>query len=156
MSRLIGPSDYTAHAGACSGGANGVYWLRVVGRVPGGLLVANMAETSKGALPRVERTVEPDLLYPLLRWSDVSRWRDALRLSAPAQDPVRRRGIDERVMRERYPGTFAYLSEFRERLALRVAYRRYQSRAAPFYSMYDVGPYTIRRSRSCGGGWIAA
>jgi hypothetical protein len=140
---LIGPSDYAAHAGACSGGANGVYWLRIVRRVPGGVLVANLAETSKGVLPRVERTIEPDLLYPLLRWSDVSRWR-----ATPscylllAQDPARRRGIDEPAMRERYPGTFAYLSEFRERLAARVAYRRYQSRA-PFYSMYDVGPYTV-------------
>jgi hypothetical protein len=143
LAGLIGPSDYAAHAGACSGGANGVYWLRILGRVPGGLRVANLAETSKARLPRVERTVEPGLLYPLLRWSDVSRWR-----ATPscylllAQDPSRRRGIDEAVMREHYPGTFAYLSEFRERLVARVAYRRYQSRAA-FYSMYDVGPYTV-------------
>ena len=94
-------------------------------------------------LPQVERTIEPDLLYPLLRWSNISRWR-----ATPsgylllAQDPARRKGIDEAVMRERYPKTFAYLSEFRERLVARVAYRRYQSHAA-FYSMYDVGPYTV-------------
>ena len=143
LAGLIGPSDYTAHAGACSGGANGVYWLQILGRVPGGLRVANLAETSKVRLPLVERTIEPGLLYPLLRWSDVSRWR-----ATPScylllrKTRRRRRGIDEPVMRERYPGTFAYLSEFRERLVARVAYRRYQSRAA-FYSMYDVGPYTV-------------
>ena len=143
LAGLIGPSDYTAHAGACSGGANGVYWLRIVRRVANGLLVANLAEKSKRTLPQVERTIEPDLLYPLLRWSDVSRWR-----ATPscylllAQDPAARRGIDERIMRDRYPRTLAYLNEFRETLARRVAYRRYQSRAA-FYSMYNVGPYTV-------------
>jgi hypothetical protein len=107
------------------------------------VLAANMAETCKGVLPQVERSVEPDLLFPLLRWSDVSRWRATPSCHLLlAQDPDRRRGIDESTMRERYPRTFAYLSEFRERLAGRVAYRRYQSRA-PFYSMYDVGPYTV-------------
>ena len=30
LDRLIGPSDYAAHAGACTGGANGVYWLRIL------------------------------------------------------------------------------------------------------------------------------
>jgi hypothetical protein len=143
LAGLIGPSDYAAHAGACSGGANGVYWLRIVRRVPDGLLVANLAETSKRALPQVERTIEPDLLYPLLRWSDVSRWRATPSCYVLlAQDPAGRRGIDERIMRERYPRALAYLSEFRATLARRVAYRRYQSRAA-FYSMYDVGPYTV-------------
>ena len=45
-------------------------------------------------------------------------------------------------MQQCYPAALAYLTEFRERLIQRVAYRRYQSRA-PFYSVYDVGPYTV-------------
>jgi len=45
-------------------------------------------------------------------------------------------------MRERYPNALAYLEQFRDALVRRAAYRRYQSRA-PFYSMYDVGPYTL-------------
>jgi len=31
LDQLTGPSDYTANLGANSGGANGVYWLEVVG-----------------------------------------------------------------------------------------------------------------------------
>jgi hypothetical protein len=45
-------------------------------------------------------------------------------------------------MRRQYPNAYAYLTHFRELLEDRAAYRRYQSRAA-FYSMYDVGPYTL-------------
>ncbi len=45
-------------------------------------------------------------------------------------------------MRQRYPRTWAYLERFRGLLASRAAYRRYQQRG-PFYSMYNVGPYTM-------------
>jgi hypothetical protein len=45
-------------------------------------------------------------------------------------------------MRSRWPLAYAYLERFRAVLAGRSAYRRYQSDAA-FYSMYDVGPYTL-------------
>ncbi len=44
-------------------------------------------------------------------------------------------------MRARWPRTLAYLERFRELLAARAAYRRYQH-SGPFYAMYNVGPYT--------------
>ena len=45
-------------------------------------------------------------------------------------------------MRGQYPKTYAYLERFSPLLSRRAAYRRYQERAA-FYSMYNVGPYTV-------------
>jgi hypothetical protein len=50
--------------------------------------------------------------------------------------------MDEDLVRRRYPLAYAYLEQFRGLLSARAAYRRYQGRAA-FYSMYDVGPYTL-------------
>jgi hypothetical protein len=58
------------------------------------------------------------------------------------QDVDTRRGIDEAAMRRRYPKTHAYLKQFAPVLRDRAAYRRYQQRAA-FYSMYNVGRYTV-------------
>ncbi len=58
------------------------------------------------------------------------------------QDARRRSGIDEQVLRTRYPCAYAYLAGFRRLLESRAAYRRYQARG-PFYAMYDVGPYTL-------------
>lgn len=137
-----GPSDYTAHLGANTGGANGVYWLEVLGETRDGVRVRNVAARGKHRVEGVERVIEPELLYPLLRWGGVRRYRaiaDGCLLLA--QDPATRSGIDETTMRARWPRTLGYLERFRPLLAARAAYRRYQH-AGPFYSMYNVGVYT--------------
>ncbi|MCX7427082.1 MAG: N-6 DNA methylase [Planctomycetia bacterium] len=137
-----GPSDYVAHLGANSGGANGVYWVEVLGRRGDGVLVRNLPGRGKRAVEAVECVLEPDLLYPLVRWGDVARYHARPRTwLLLAQDVQSRKGIDEAVMQDRYPRTLAYLTRFREALIARAAYRRYQHRWA-FYSMYNVGPYT--------------
>jgi hypothetical protein len=142
VAALVGPSDYTAHLGANSGGANGVYWLQVIEKSVGGVRVRNLADKNHRGVPQVERVIEPDLLYPLLRWGDVAPF--AARPSAAillAQDCTTRTGIDPAKMQQRCPQTLAYLRQFESLLTARAAYRRYQDRK-PFYSMYNVGPYT--------------
>lgn len=143
---LVAPSDYRAHAGAYSGGQNGVYWVRVLGGAPGGVRVRNLAGNG---VAEIERVLEPDLLYPLLRWGDVARFRALAGYGYGyglclllVQDVAARAGIPEALLRERWPRTHAYLHEFRDALLARAAYRRYQA-GTPFYSMYDVGAYTL-------------
>jgi hypothetical protein len=137
-----GAAAYVAHLGANSGGANGVYWMKILGAAEDGVQVRNITAGGKHLIDAAEHVIEPDLLYPLLRWSDVGRWRAVPRAHILlAQDPATRTGISEDVMREQYPRTWQYLQHFRDLLVLRAAYRRYQQRG-PFYSMYNVGPYT--------------
>ncbi|MHC4402366.1 MAG: HsdM family class I SAM-dependent methyltransferase [Planctomycetota bacterium] len=141
--RLVGPSDYRAHLGANSGGANGVYWVDVLGPADGGVLVRNVTRRGKRTVATVEHVVEPDLLYPLLRWADVGRYQAVAKTHLLlTQDVDTRRGVDEAAMRRRYPRTLAYLQRFAEVLTSRAAYKRYQH-GGPFYSMYDVGRYTV-------------
>lgn len=144
LAQLVGPSDYTANLGANSGGANGVYWLEVVGPAGLGLAtVRNLAGSGKNTVEPVETQIEHDLLYPLVRWRDLRRWR-AVPSSCVllAQDVESRSGLDEAAMRARWPRTLEYLARFRELLERRAAYRRYQA-AGPYWSMYNVGPYTV-------------
>jgi hypothetical protein len=143
LDALAGPSDYEAHLGANTGGANGVYWLEVLGADAAGLRVRNVADRGKHALASTEQHVEPELVYPLLRWGDVQRWqaRPSTHLLL-VQDPATRRGLDLAQLQTRCPQTYAYLRGFRALLERRAAYRRYQG-AGPFYAMYNVGPYTV-------------
>jgi len=145
LQKAVGPSAYRAHAGACTW-INGVYWLRIVDRRPDGLLlVENLHDVGKAEVKQVQALVEPDLVYPLLRGRDVTRWR-----AQPSahilmvQDPVKRSGYDESWLKVTCPRTHAYLKQFEDVLRQRSGYRKYFDPVKdPFYSMYDVADYTF-------------
>jgi hypothetical protein len=152
--KVRGKSDYKAHAGAYTGGANGVYWVEIIDRRPDGLvLVRNLTQGAKIQVPEVVEAVEPDLLYPLLRGRDVQRWKaEPSACILMVQDPEKRRGYSEEWLQENYPRTYGYLKRFEEVLRKRAAFKRYFTRkdknnriveTGPFYSMFDVGPYTF-------------
>jgi hypothetical protein len=152
--KVLGKSDYKAHEGVNTGGANGVYWVEIIDRRPDGLvLVRNLTQGAKVQVPEVVEAVEPDLLYPLLRGRDVQRWKaEPSACILMVQDPEKRRGYSEEWLQENYPRTYGYLKRFEEVLRKRAAFKRYFTRkdknnriveTGPFYSMFGVGPYTF-------------
>lgn len=154
ITKVLGGCSYRAHEGVNSGGANAVYWLKSVEPRPGGLVVVrNLRKGAKRQVDQVEVAIEPDLLFALIRGRDVARWKaEPSAHIILAQDPLERRGIDVARMQEDYPRTYAYLKKFERPLRERAAYKRYFTRkgkggrvvsTGPFYSMFDVGDYTL-------------
>jgi len=154
VKKVIGQSDYVAHEGVNTGGANGVYWVDIFDKRPDGLVVvSNITEGAKRKVESIQAAIEPDLLYPLLRGRDVKRWKsEPSAYIIMAQDPVKRRGIDEDRMKTSYPKTYQYLKRFEGVLRERAAFKRYFTRrdkggatveTGHFYSMFDVGDYTF-------------
>jgi hypothetical protein len=151
--KVLGASDYRAHAGVTTW-ANSVYWLQILAPRPDGLVVArNVTEGTKRKVESIKIELEPDLLYPLLRGRDVRRWyaQPSLHILM-VQDPEARKGIDEQVLQQRYPKTWAYLKRFEAPLRERSGFKRYYTRkdknghiveTGPFYSMFNVGDYTF-------------
>jgi len=154
IQKVIGKSDYQAYAGCCTW-MNGVYWISVIDKRPNGdLLVENLHDVGKIKVKQVQAVIEPDLVYPLLRGRDVRRWHaepSAHIILANRTDKLA--GIPEATMKQQYPKTYAYLKQFegnRERpqrgtLRGRSGYRQYFKPTDPFYSMYNVGPYTMAK-----------
>ncbi|MEW6102363.1 MAG: N-6 DNA methylase [bacterium] len=147
VKKILGQSDYTAHAGCYSGGANGVYWVEIIDKRPDGLvIVSNITEGAKREVEAVQAAIEQDLLYPLLRGRDVKRWKaEPSAYIIMAQDPVKRRGIEEDKMKTSYPKTYMYLKRFEELLRKRRArgVTDMIKGGAPFYTMFAVGDYTF-------------
>ena len=145
--KVLGKSDYQAHAGAYTGGANAVYWLDILAERPDGLsVVRNVTEGAKRKVEAITTELEPDLVYPLLRGRDVQRWYASPSLYIlMVQDPKTRRGMDENVLQQRYPKTWAYLKRFekilRERKSRGVSDMLKQG--APFYTMFAISDYTF-------------
>ena len=145
LQKVIGPAAYQARAGSCTW-ANGIYWIRVLGQRPEGLLlIENLGEVGKRDVACERAAVEPDLVYPLLRGREVGRWRaNPGAYILMVQDPETRRGYEESRMRVEYPRLYSYLRRFEEDLRSRSGLKQYFDPAKdPFYSMYNVAQYTF-------------
>jgi len=145
LATVWGKSEYAAHEGANTGGAQGVYWVDIVGRRPGGLvIVSNITDGAKRAVASIQATMEPSLLYPLLRQGDLSRWCAKVESRIlMTQDPVTRRGLPRSVLEKEYPRTWSYLARCEEPLRARKALARYYSGRNEWWSMFDVGQYSF-------------
>jgi hypothetical protein len=146
IEKVLGRSDYRAYAGCCTW-LNGVFWVGIVKEFPDGrLLIANLNVVGKIKQRLVHAQVEPDLVYPLLRGRDVLRWRadpSAYIILANRTDKLG--GIPESEMKRKYPKTFAYFAKFEDQLRRRSGFKQYFNPGDPFYSMYNVGPYTMAK-----------
>ena len=153
IQKVIGQSAYRAYEGVNTGGLNGCFWIRVLQERPNGeLLIENLHDVGRIKVECVQAVIEPNLVYPLLRGRDVQRWHakpSAHIILANRTDKLA--GIPEFEMKRRWPKTYAYLKQFegdpqkpeRGTLRGRSGYRHYFKPTDPFYSMYNVGPYTM-------------
>jgi len=144
IEKCLGQSDYTVKPGTCTW-ANGVYWLTLVSERPDGLVVvSNMGESGRPQVESVQAGIEPDLVFPLLRGEDVHQWQSQPHnyILVP-QDPNQpSHGHSEAELRTKLPKTFAFLKRFESILSSRSGYLKYLL-SQPFYSIYNVGPYTF-------------
>jgi len=143
--KILAPSEYTAHEGSNTGGANSVFWVEVIGARPGGfLMVSNITEGAKKKVSSTQAAIESGLVHPLLRGRDVQRWH-----AVPSahiimtQDAKKRRGIPLEIMQSKYHRTLAYLEKFETTLRARAAFKRYFREHDPYWSMFNVGKYTF-------------
>jgi SAM-dependent methyltransferase len=138
--KALGNSDYEAHEGVNTGGANAVYWVDIVYKRPDGLVVVrNITEGAKVKVEEVTEPIEGDLLYPLLRGRDVQRWKaepSARIIMTYLETRSGPRVIEPSEMERRYPNTLRYLRRFESVLKRRADYRHYfEPSGKPFYAM---------------------
>ena len=125
----------------------GVFWLEIKKVLSdGNLLICNLPEKGKLKIPKIEVTIEPDLVFPALRGSDIERWGFSqeiyMLLVNDPNNPLS--GYKESVIKKNWPLTYNYLLKFKEVLLQRALYKRFHSIAGnPFYSQYNIGDYTF-------------
>ncbi len=149
---VVGPADYAGRYGSHTH-LNGVYWLEVVAtRKDGLILVSNLHDCGKKVVKNVNMSIEPTLVFPLLRGRDVDRWVACpscqILLPQDPADPAK--GYPEGAMQAQLPKTYAYLKQFEEELRNRSGFKQFfDPNTAPFYSVYNVGPYTFSEHKVC-------
>ena len=156
--KLRGKSDYKAHTGVYTGGANAVYWFEILHDHGDGTVTArNITEGAKRKIESVQVRLEIDLLYPLLRGRDVERWNSTPNASILfVQDPSKRHGIEQEVLRQKHPYIYSWLMRNKNALLARSSksVRNLMDKYA-FYSMFAVGNYTTAKWKVVWRGQVA-
>jgi hypothetical protein len=147
INKFEGVNHYKARSGAYTS-PYGVFWVDIKQVLPeGNVLITNFSEKGKREIPKVERTIESDLVFPAIRGSDIQRWSSQPKIFAIiSQDPKTRVGYDEFTMKQKWPRTYSYLLEFKNFLITQAAYKKYhEEQDDPFYSQYNVADYTFSK-----------
>jgi len=149
---IVGPSAYKGRKGSCTY-LNGVYWVEeLVQRKDGLVLINNLHDCGKIMVDNFSAAIEPDFLFPLLRGADVSRWQaqPVYKVIIPHDPGDPAKGLAENQMQAIAPKTYAYLKRFEAILRDRSGFKLYfDPSTAPFYSVYNVGPYTFAPNKVC-------
>jgi len=147
LNLIEGKNDYQARQGADTQ-PYGVFLLKLKEVMSDNqVIVNNIPDSGKQKVIQVEEIIEPDLVYPALRGSDIKRWGVNLEIYLLlAQDPQKREPYPEEIMRANWPRTYGYLNKFREQLLSRASksIKRLAERTA-FYAMFGIGPYTVSK-----------
>jgi hypothetical protein len=145
VKKVLGNSAYEGHLGVNAGGGSAVYFFELLGAPDkdGMVLVRNLVENAKRKVESVQTKLESKFLHPLLKGQDVDTWQakpSAYLLFV--QDVKTRRGLS----RDALKGTqvLKWLERHETMLRQRAAYKRYyKPDRDPFWSMFDVGDYTL-------------
>jgi hypothetical protein len=137
---------YEGHAGIYTGGLNGAFFLEVLDRHPDGtMLVRNIHDVGKIECPKVQTSIEGDLVYPLLRGRSMGRWwAKPEEHILVLQNRETQKGYDEDWLQRTHPLAWAFIRKFEKPLRERKLYKKFfDPDKDPFYSMYFVADYTF-------------
>lgn len=148
VQRMIGQSRFYARKGITSD-LNGVYWIEILSRRPDGYFhFRNLHAIGKHDVTHYEGIIESELVFPLVRGRDARPFymEDSHVYVIIPQDGMR--GYPETKMRLTYRKTLDYFRLYKTQLEARSSYRRYHvarngKELGPYYSLWNVGPYTF-------------
>jgi len=142
---LSGQPCYQGRAGTFTGGANGVFWISVTGVRGKTFMIANVTERIKKKVAKTQAAVESELVFPLLRGCDVSRWyaKPEISILLTHRQGQKLKAIPVKELEVSYPKAYSYLKKFETLLRKRAAFKRYFKSDAPFYSIFNIGNYTF-------------
>lgn len=144
---VLGNNHYKARTGIFTGGANGVYWLNILGQEGNLLRAENIVRRAKRRIPQVQTVLEPDYLFPLVRGSDLHQWHTSYSayLLCPHTFQSKIHPVPCQTLAETCPNTYRYLLGFRRELDARQGFAGWEKeiQQQDFHAVLKVGDYTF-------------
>ncbi|MCG9025463.1 Eco57I restriction-modification methylase domain-containing protein [Laribacter hongkongensis] len=140
---------YRARTGVFTGGANAVYYVRVLGQDRDLVLLENDTERAKIKVKKQHFLAEHDYLYPFAKGRDVKQWKVCRPIEQgillPHTVETRIKPISPTVLALQAPKTISYLSQHKAMLQTRASLTALDRAnvAEGYYAMLRVGEYTF-------------
>jgi len=147
LGTIEGKNSYQARRGA-STEPYGVFWLEVKQALSdGNIIVSNLIEERKRSIPKIEATIEPDLVYPAIRGRDIERWKSTPEIYVLiTHEKSGGKVYTEQELKRNYPRTFGYLTNFRKVLLSRGSkFLKNLAERTSFFTMFGIGNYTFAK-----------
>jgi hypothetical protein len=120
---------------------NGVFFLEILSKENGTIIVKNRTMKAKKPVPLVKARIEKDLVFPFLKPKNIKRWGTSG--YSYGLLPQKKHGENnESKLRTELPLTYQYLYRFKENLLNRSS-KWFKIKGFPFYSIFGVGEYSF-------------
>jgi hypothetical protein len=140
---------YRARTGVFTGGANAVYYVRVLGQDRDLVVLENDTERAKIKVDKQRFVAERAYLYPFAKGRDVKQWKVFRPIEQgillPHTVETRIKPVSPSVLNLQAPKTISYLSQHEEMLRTRASLTAIDRAnvAEGYYAMLRVGEYTF-------------
>lgn len=148
MPKLTGVSAYKARTGVFTGGANGIYWLKILKQVSFTTSqVENITGRAKNKFEIVTAEIENDILYPYASGSDIQMWSFTYKkyVVCPHTVDTKMYPIPLAQLKTKFPHALSFFKLFEEGLKARRGFTSFDRKIheAHFYTLQRIGDYTF-------------
>lgn len=145
---VLGISSYQARTGTFTGGANGIFWLKITEKKDHFVTVQNLTERAKNKMKKVETEIEIEWIFPFLTGNDLEFWQYSYSkyILCPHTIESKMYPINLSTLKK-YPKTLAYLENFQLELQDRKGFTTFDKhiQLGNYYAMQRIGDYTFAR-----------
>lgn len=149
---ILGKNDLVARTGVFTGGANGIYWLRIDEARENNLLVSNITERAKNKMKQVQLEIEKEYVFPFLIGNELNFWsyNYTKYILCPHTAETKMYPISHQTLAN-YPLTSEYFNQFRAELEERKGFTSMDKPIHEqfFYTLQRIGVYTFARYKVC-------
>lgn len=141
--KFTGSNQYTARSGVNTGGANGLFHLKILKELEDDYRITNHSPRARKNPGDYEGLIEKELVRPLVKGSDVSSFsvEPSQHIFLPYCEDNPKKAIPQGKIKENYPKSYEFVSFFEEFLKNRSEFGRWGG--GEFYKLFRIGPYTF-------------
>lgn len=148
LERYLGKPSYKARTGVFTGGANAIFWLRILGETKQNTVeIENITDRAKNKMKVISTTLEKEFVYPLITGSDISLWgfEYSRYIVVPHTKESKMYPVKNDVI-NKHPLTKKYFEIFKTELENRKGFTSFDRKIHQdyFYTLQRIGDYTFK------------